>query len=333
MNKRDTKVDILRFIAMLGIIFAHSDPPDTLFQIRIFDVVLMTFLLGLSFNLSTSNEDFKYKNYVLKRFKRLIVPTLIFLVSFFILFFVISLIRNEHYYFSRSFIFDSFSFTGGMGYVWIMMIFFTVSSLNPFTVKISNRIEKNWQYFALLMLIYAGYLVLVFLGKSMSGHIAIYFKVYVLYGIAYSLISFFSLRTFKLNKKELNILCILFFSIYMFIAIINGFKPLSTAKYPPNLYYLSYGLFACLFLYQLFDYKPLKEIFTNNYVLFISKNTEKIYFWHIIMIYVIKIFGNEMPFITSKTITRFLFYFIPPIIFTYIQLKITDKPKYKSISI
>lgn len=44
LNRRDTSIDILRFIAISGIILAHSNPGTFLTQLRGFDVVLMVFL-------------------------------------------------------------------------------------------------------------------------------------------------------------------------------------------------------------------------------------------------------------------------------------------------
>ena len=45
LNRRDTSIDILRFIAISGIILAHSNPGTFLTQLRGFDVVLMVFFV------------------------------------------------------------------------------------------------------------------------------------------------------------------------------------------------------------------------------------------------------------------------------------------------
>ena len=49
-EKRRIDLDILKVIGLLCIIFAHANPPDILFRIRNFDVVLMILIsayLGL----------------------------------------------------------------------------------------------------------------------------------------------------------------------------------------------------------------------------------------------------------------------------------------------
>ena len=90
--KRDYKIDILRFIAIICIILAHSNPPKWIFVLRNFDVTLMVMIMGISFYLSNDNKRIKYSNYMIKRFNRLIVPTWIFISVLFITFYIISLL-------------------------------------------------------------------------------------------------------------------------------------------------------------------------------------------------------------------------------------------------
>lgn len=77
---RDISIDILRCIALIGIVVIHCEPESLwLRQIRNFDVPLMVFLSGVSYTLSIKDEntliDGGYLKYVIKRFKRLILPT------------------------------------------------------------------------------------------------------------------------------------------------------------------------------------------------------------------------------------------------------------------
>lgn len=55
-KKRDISIDILRFIVISLIILAHVNPPDTILNIRCFDVSLMLFVSGLI--MSKRNPDF-----------------------------------------------------------------------------------------------------------------------------------------------------------------------------------------------------------------------------------------------------------------------------------
>lgn len=74
-KERNTKIDILRAIAMICIIIAHSTPNPLAFQLRNFDVIMIVILLGASFQLSMQGKSINYIEYLIKRFKRLVVPT------------------------------------------------------------------------------------------------------------------------------------------------------------------------------------------------------------------------------------------------------------------
>ena len=92
---RDISIDILRCIALIGIVVIHCEPESLwLRQIRNFDVPLMVFLSGVSYTLSIKDEntliDGGYLKYVIKRFKRLILPTWIFLGIYSILFTIVT---------------------------------------------------------------------------------------------------------------------------------------------------------------------------------------------------------------------------------------------------
>ena len=115
-TERRKDIDILKTIALLCIILAHVYPPDNLFQIRNFDVVMMIMIsayLGLN-NYKNGN----YFKYLLKRICRLVIPTWIFLIIFFLINYIFK-INN----FSFSQIVDSFKLNYGIGYVWIIRIY------------------------------------------------------------------------------------------------------------------------------------------------------------------------------------------------------------------
>lgn len=65
-KNRDSKIDILRFLALLAIFIAHAKPPFWLDQLRSFEVPLMTILMGQSFYISQNRKDIDYWDYVKK---------------------------------------------------------------------------------------------------------------------------------------------------------------------------------------------------------------------------------------------------------------------------
>ena len=105
---RDISIDILRCIALIGIVVIHCEPESLwLRQIRNFDVPLMVFLSGVSYTLSIKDEntliDGGYLKYVIKRFKRLILPTWIFLGIYSILFTIVTHKWIDYQFVLRSF--------------------------------------------------------------------------------------------------------------------------------------------------------------------------------------------------------------------------------------
>ena len=87
MNNRDKKVDVLKFIGTLLVILAHVNPPRILFDIRTFDVVALVFASGLT--LKNIGGYKGYCKYILKRFKRLVVPAWGFILIYYGLTFLI----------------------------------------------------------------------------------------------------------------------------------------------------------------------------------------------------------------------------------------------------
>ena len=84
VNQRDSRLDILRALAILLIVLAHiPNVPVSLKNFRTFDVPLMAILLGASYQITKGNS-LGYCIYLKKRIKRLLIPTWTFLVIFFV---------------------------------------------------------------------------------------------------------------------------------------------------------------------------------------------------------------------------------------------------------
>src|SRR5690606_10664450 len=99
----------------------------------------------------------------------------------------------------------------------------------------------------------------------------------------------------------------------------NGFEPTQEFKYPPSLYYLSYGAFISFLLYYLLGFRLVNKMLDIKPVIWLSKRSLELYFNHTIPIYVLVFFGASLPFINSSFVTRFLFLLTMAIILIYIQ--------------
>ncbi|WP_047982591.1 acyltransferase family protein [Ornithinibacillus contaminans] len=332
--KRDAKIDVLRGIAIVSIIFAHSGPNGIIFQLRNFDVTLMVVIMGISFYLSNRKKEIKYFNYLRKRFKRLIIPTWKFLTLFFVTFYGISLFFQHDYYFDKGQIVNSYTTLSGIGYVWIMWVFFFVAIVSPLLLYVSRKIEDNKKYFILLIGFYIFYVVLLKIHGYFPDNIQIYFDHFILQGVGYSIIAAFGIRLKLLNKSELLFYFILFIVIFSFLLFKNDFTQTQVFKYPPTLYYFSYGLMVTLLFYVLLDISFIKKLFVNKFNSFLSRKSIWLYFWHLIPLFILKLFGSNMQFINYNFVTRFIFLFLIALLLAFIQEFIEMKiPKRKSKSI
>lgn len=332
-KERDYKIDILRFIAIVCIILAHTSPPRVLFELRNFDVILMVIIMGTSYYLSNNGRNINYFSYVWKRFNRLIVPTWIFLTIFFITFYIISIITNSEYKFGIKGILASYSLMGGIGYVWIMRVFFLVAIINPIILYISNKIKNTTKYFILLLLVYIVYLGFISINSRLNGLLRLIFENMIVYSIGWGLISAIGIRLKTLSKKELFIYASIFLFIYIFCMIKYNFESTQNYKYPPTIYYMSYGILVTLVLLIILDIKYIYNILNNKFVVYTSINSLWLYFWHIIPIFILNMYGEYIPILNNSFITRFIFIFGFALIITIIQekLKYIVSSKRKSI--
>lgn len=297
---RDTKVDLLRFIGLILIVFAHCEPPTFLFQVRNFDVPLMVIVSGISFNIAYKRKD-RYSNYLLKRTKRLVFPVWIFLTGYFL---VSTMLLNKA--FSIREILESYLFFEGIGYVWIIRVFLIVAILAPFLHRFCNRVNSNNIYLGILSF---GFLVsellfIMYKITSPQGNL-IYITSILMYIIPYSLLFSIGLRLNKLSNKLAMLISTLMLSVFTGIALLlfnakNEFVPTQIYKYPPSIYFLSFAIGLSLLLYISIDKIDsfFKSFSHYNKVLFIARNSIWVYLWHIPYIELINMhYYFKFPFV------------------------------------
>lgn len=318
-KERDRVIDVLRFIAIMCIIIAHSVPNDLVFQIRNFDVVLMVLLMGISFYLSQGKRDIDYGGYVKKRFTRLIMSTWVFILFFFLLFFVLSLLIGDSYYFDIKTIILSFGLNGGIGYVWIMYVFFIVALCSPLIISLSKKINSQLKYFLILFGAYCIYQIVIIASEHVLGGLYYYFQSYVLTPFGYCLVAGIGIRFKQLAKQQIVSGMAIFLCTFIGLMLYHNFEPIQSFKYPPTLYFMSYGLFVGFSLYLLLEQPIFKKILFNNFIIYYSKKSLNLYFWHIIPIYIIEMYGDKIPYISGNFTTRFLFIFVSAALLTVIN--------------
>ncbi len=289
--ERDKKLDILKTIGTLSIILAHTYTlPEWLFQFRNFDVILLIIVSGI---LQSYKKIYTLNNYWLalkKRSIRIILPTWVFLTIFFGLIALYTIIFNKSFPFKFNVVLESYAMINGIGYVWIMSIYLFIALIGP----IINYINQKYEFRNILiayLIVYIVYEILVISIERMSNNAITYLlKELIIYGIGYSFVYYIGFTLREINNKNRISFALVLMSIWGIIALIyigskGQYINTNVAKYPPTLYYLSYGISMSLFIILLVDKTNIPNRL-NILFEFIGRNSMWIYLWHILGIYI-----------------------------------------------
>ncbi len=302
---RDNTVDLLRTVALILILTAHCWFGDVYENLREFDVVLMFFLSGISFGLSgfTFNRE-NYREYIVKRFRKLILPVWLFLVVFFVFFRFI-----PTYDFSVPVMIKSFALTaGGIMFVWVYRVFFVASLTTPLLDAVFQKtrpaliIGAGILCLALNDLLYSR--VFIGIGNETIADLCTYL---VSYTIGYGIITYFGTMFVRMKESERKLFSILMLVLFAGYAMYYGFPSFEQYKFPPQLCYIAYGLLWSSVLYQLF-----RNVHTiHPLIRWISVNCMTIYLGHILVFYLVH------PFIHNQLL-MFAVLMVGSCIFAYI---------------
>jgi fucose 4-O-acetylase-like acetyltransferase len=311
---RDHRIDFLRFIGLAMIIFAHVDPPAFLFQLRNFDVPLMVLISGMSFGLSYKTTE-SYLSYIWKRVKRLILPVWIFLTLYFLFLY---LYNAEDKDLQLKTIIGSYNLSGGIGYVWIIRVFFLVALVSPMLYQLNKNIKSHHHFILITTILFIGYEIFRYLSLPyIQGGNKKNISLITHYIIPYSLIFALGLRIPQMKLQQLKNIAYASLAImitiggYLFYTD-GALVPTQKFKYPPSVYYLSYAMFISTLLWILAPAieKRLENTKANTFILFIAQNSIWVYLWHIPFI----------KLIDGHFITRYLMVFIAASIIAYCQV-------------
>lgn len=309
---------------MFSVILAHTNPPKIIQVLRSFDVPLMVIASGALFGISRQTNDCSLAgNYLLKRISRLVAPTWTFLLIFFSLSYLLFLVTGRQFPFSAQHIIRSILLLneGGIGYLWIVRVFFLMAIITPFLQQIDYKIRSNVLFLAIVGIGYISYDLIYFVMVNMR-HVPVGREVgdFVFYVFAYGFLFLFGIRLPYFTKKTLTVVSIVSFLVFLTIAIFNHYSglPLYTEhyKYPPRLYFMVYGVFITTLIFQASSYLSLTNPTLKKITIFISTSTMWVYLWHIWLLYLWSWTSRYIP--NNYLIAFFSFVFISVCI-TYIQ--------------
>ena len=280
-HTRNVTIDILRIIGLFLVIAAHCEFPEWFYELREFDVVTLVAVSGMSFYTSSGRSNESYGSYVKKRFLRLVLPVWEFLVLFFVFFRLLG--RS----FTTGQMLESFALlSGGILFIWVYRIFFINALLNPLLKKLAEKYDFIVCCGILIGGLLANQLLYQFVSSFLPDAAGKLFDYIVIYTLGYALISWAGMLWEKEGKRERIILLVIAAAALVLSIVARGFRPFSEFKYPPQLYYISYGLLVTFGLYLLLS-KIQIPASARQSITWLSVNTMRIYMWHIFLYYLL----------------------------------------------
>lgn len=270
-------IDFLKFIGLTGIIIAHVGSPGWALMLRSFDIPLMVILSAIladrSYEKHEANNQ-SVKIYYISRIKRLVIPTWIFLIGYFALYFLMGGQYQGIKYYIASFCLTRY----GIGYVWIILVYLYSAMLIPLFSKMQLSVKG-------LILVITAYILYEIAYFFEIGTQNKFLETTIYYIIPYGLLTYLGYNYYKMKTNTKRIIALTSFIVFAVLAIYywaaTGSPQLvQIAKYPPRLYYLSYGI-ACTFGLLLLCEKHCFKIYDNRIIRYVSMHSMWIYLWHI----------------------------------------------------
>ena len=326
-HKRDGRIDNLKCLAILSVIWAHTSIPSLVMHYRTYDVVLLFLLSGMSLFLSRQHSSSAGKekeslgSYIWVRIRKLLLPAYaVITVSYFTIVVLCFLFHQEQLFPLQKYLLAILLTNRGLGFVWIIKIFLLAALLSPWFCSISAKIRNDGTFLILIvggllmqMLLCMGTACLVrngipfFLQVILEDYIAGCFGYLVVYAAGIRLIQS---KPFCRYLLAASLLLFLIMQLQY-----QSFCP-NSAKYPPNLYYLSYGLLVSSILWMVIPSRSCR--FTE----WVGKRSYDIYLFHILFYYI-------APFISiRKWQICYPYLLLGAFLLTWIWPAVADKIKY-----
>lgn len=275
-NERNYKIDMLRALGTLSVILAHTSIPSLFSHIRTFDVVMLVWISGWTFAM-TYQKKTPYKLYITKRFKKLIIPVWLLITFVFVVSYLACTLLQKNQLYSVKQIFLSYIFdNGGMGYIWIAKVYFLIALISYALYALNKKVSNDFYFLIFITVSLLLYQALVLFDSFASLYLV---REYFSYLIPYGIVALLGIRCFTNQSflKKLTIYSsVIFISCQIILIYVDKMFSPGNYKYPPQLYYLFYGLSIAILVYYLL---PNKKI---GIISWISINSFSIYLFHII---------------------------------------------------
>lgn len=252
-------LDLMKFIGLFSAMLVHHNLSSFYNNLLAFSVPMLVFLSGML----SHPEIQSFRDYISRRCKRIILPTYIFVFTVLLIRYVVCSIFSLQYYSLDELIYTFLLTDNGMGYVWISRVFILIAFMEPLLIKLDSKLSKDLELYVFIVITLWAYHVSYFGIQRMIG--STLFQ-YTIYQIPYIVIYLIGKRVIRSRFFSQ----LLIFSSGFYIVLLSSrldFSPAS-AKYPPDVQYVAYGVFVSILLYYLISctsntltlYKYKKEL-------------------------------------------------------------------------
>ncbi len=290
MSKRYFEIDALRGLAIVTMIFTHTNAyflhqklVFLLWDISQWSVPVFIFCASYVYLKKTAApETFTHLiNYAKKRFFRLLRPYYLFAAVYVLLNYF-----KEPKKLTPDFFIKAATVTNAIDINWLVLLFLIFAVLVPVIHYLAMKRKRLFYLYSaaaifssILLIFYrfpGNYRLIMWLPWSLLIIFGWYMEKFenknrlMVVGISISLMVFFILR---LSETALH------HSLAMF-----------DNKYPPNLYHISYGIFSILLLYFLAKNKVFNLPVVKHILTFLSRYSYLLFFVHYLVIYFLMIY-------------------------------------------
>jgi len=284
MRKRLPELDDIRGISIIVMILIHTNAyflsnvwAYNTREISQFAVVAFLFCSAvLTVQKPYPTSFLELLSYFYKRIKRLVIPFYVFFVIYVVF---MNLAAGKH--FKEGYIMDSFLLIGGIDFNWLVLLFIQIMLITPLLQYLFDRNKKTLHLYAAVALVST----VVFLKYTPLS----YYR--SIMWLPWSLVVVYVLYFERIWKNK----ALFFWTTFLFGAVFLSTQQLVLLplhhsfsmyynKYPPNLYHISYSLFAVNILYYLSRIKLFASKLVQTIIHFFSVNSYQIFFIHIIVI-------------------------------------------------
>ena len=283
---RITEIDDLRGIAMAGMILIHTtyyflSDKTAFFFWNYLQFAVQVFVFCSAFLFFQKTREVRhisvvyFLNYLKKRFIRLLVPYYVFSFFYFIALVILDRL-------SLQYVFDSVFLIAGIQINWLILLFLQLTVFIPI-LKFTYHKQKI-VFFTLFLLSLFSAVFLLFTKLHISDRIVMW--------LPWLLVVFYTLFFVHLRNNKLFPIFSLSVSAGGFILgtfwlILSGHSlSLYDNKYPPNIYYILYGIFWIEVLYILAKRGVFQFFASKKLLHFLSKYSYSLFFIHFLILYI-----------------------------------------------